>query len=88
MGNKAVALSAAALAVVVAGIIWAHEARKDDAQVQGNSQHETPNASNESVKDEVASRSVDRGSHLATGSSVRHPFPEVPRTRDGMSFDN
>ncbi len=58
MGNKAVALSAAALAVVVAGIIWTHEARKDDAQVQGISQHETPNASNESVKDQVASRSV------------------------------
>lgn len=90
MGNKAVALSAAALAVVVAGIIWAHEARKDDVQVQGqgNSQHEIPNASNESAKDEVASLSVDRGSHLATGSRVRHPFPEVPQTRDGMSFDN
>ncbi|PWH23465.1 hypothetical protein CDO09_13350 [Xanthomonas perforans] len=88
MGNKAVVLGAAALAMVVAGIIWTHEARKGEVPVQGNSQHETPHASNESVKDEVASLSVDRGSHLATGSRVRHPFPEVPQTRDGMSFDN
>lgn len=89
MGNKAVALSAAALAVVVGGIIWTHEARKDDeGSTQGISQSETPNAANESVKELAPSQSIEGGVDLRNDSRVRHPFPEVPRTRDGMSFDN
>lgn len=88
MGNKAVALSAAALAVVVAGIIWMHESRKSAGSTQDISRNETLTVSSDSFKDQVASRSVDRGSDLRSDSRVRHPFPEVPQTRDGMSFDN
>lgn len=88
MGNKAVTLSAAALAVVVGGIIWTHEARKDEGSTQGISQNQIPNAANESVKDRAPSQSVEGGVDLRNDSRVRHPFPEVPKTRDGMSFDN
>nr|WP_100101036.1 hypothetical protein [Xanthomonas campestris] len=88
MGNKAVTLSAAALAVVVGGIIWTHEARKDEGSTQGISQNQIPNAANESVKELAPSQSVEGGVDLRNDSRVRHPFPEVPKTRDGMSFDN
>ena len=88
MGNKAVTLSAAALAVVVGGIIWTHEARKDEGSTQGISQNQIPNAANESVKDRAPSQSVEGGVDLRNDSRVQHPFPEVPKTRDGMSFDN
>ncbi len=88
MGNKAVTLGAVALAVVVGGIIWTHEARKDEVTTQGVSQSETATALNERVKDQGMSQSVHGGSVLKSGSSVRHPFPEIPQTRDGMSFDN
>lgn len=88
MGNKALTLSAVALAVVVAGIIWMHESRKSDGSTHDISRRETSTVSSDSVEDQVASRSVDRGSDLRRESRVRHPFPEVPQTRDGMSFDN
>ncbi|WAT14595.1 hypothetical protein OZ429_16740 [Xanthomonas fragariae] len=88
MGNQAVALSAAALAVVVAGIIWTHEARKGEVPTQGISQNETFTESNESVEAQGASQAVGKGVNPDSSTPARNPFPEVPKTRDGMSFDN
>lgn len=87
MSNKAVGLSALVLAVVVGGIVWMQEARKNEASQHGVSS-EKNKSSTEKMSGSSGLAASAQSFTQSSASSIRHPFPEIPRTRDGMSFEN
>ncbi|WP_230939183.1 hypothetical protein [Xanthomonas translucens] len=86
MNQKTVGLGVLAIAIVV-GLVWMQRIGKDEG-VEANSGNAAPAVSSDvsHSTDPIPSSKAVLSNDSTKKKSVRHPFPEVPRTREGLSF--